>query len=394
MTPQSRGELGAAFNAVRAGLALVVAAIEHAPPGWVPAFSYRTGGYRPAEPYDPDSWATFQWAGFLTGRLWLTAEHFDDPRMRDAALKVGRTVADVLSARPPRFSAAGSDLFYAACLGSRITHDQSLTDNARRAVRRYAENFVPHLQAFLQVVGVNRAVIDTGLNLLPFYWSGRDEPELLDLAVRHNTALLRAGIVRDDGSVFQAIEFHKGTAEVRKRYNMQGYADETTWARGQSWAMHNYTNAYEATGDAEFLAVARAASRWYVEHLPADHVPYYDFGDPAIPHVPRDSCSAAISANALLKLATLDPSTAEWAAPAGRALVAELVTNYLSPGGVLLHGSWGRLPPEKAGAGIGRFPLEDVMPYGNYWIVEALYRLLHDDWSLLSLATTREHVTP
>lgn len=383
-------EIAAAFDSIRIGASDVVRLIETTAPGGIPTFSYLTGGYQPGESYDPDHWATFQWAGFLAGRLWLTAEHFADDRIRQAADVVSRTVARTLATRPPKFSAAGSDLFYSACLGARITGDSDLADAALAATRQYAENFVAEIDAFLQVPGVNRAVIDTGLNLLPFYWAAEREPALLDFAVRHNRALLRAGIVRDDGSVHQAIEFRPGTAEPRRRYNMQGCSDSTTWARGQSWAMHNYTNAFDATGDAEFLDIARAVSRWYVEHLPADNVPHYDFGDPAIPHVPRDSCSAAISANALLKLAALDPASATWALPAGRAIIDELVAHYLSPGGVLLRGSWGRLPPEKAGAGISRFPLEDVMPYGNYWIVEALYRRSHDDWSLLSLSTNNE----
>jgi hypothetical protein len=28
------------------------------------------------------------------------------------------------------------------------------------------------------------------------------------------------------------------------------------------------------------------------------------------------------------------------------------------------------------------------MPYGNYWIVEAAYRHLHPDWSVLALGPT------
>jgi unsaturated chondroitin disaccharide hydrolase len=377
-----------AFDAVRTGGLRVARQLAAAPAGSMPAFGYLTGGYRMSDAYDPDFWATFQWAGFLAGRLWLTAEHFDDEEIRAAALRVSTTVGEVLSQRPPKFSAAGSDLFYSVCLGARLTGDQSLVDLGVASAWQYTKNFVPHLDAFLQVPGVNRAVIDTGLNLLPFYWGTEHDPGLLSYAVRHNTTLLRKGIIREDGSAFQAIEFHEGTADVRRRYNMQGYADDTTWARGQSWAMHNYTNAYEATGNPEFLEVARAASRWYVDHLPGDHIPFYDFADPAIPAVPRDSCSAAISANALLKLAHLDQESRSWALPAGESIVDELVANYLSPGGVLLRGSWGRLPPEKAGAGISRFPLEDVMPYGNYWIVEALYRSLHDNWAPLSLATT------
>jgi hypothetical protein len=33
---------------------------------------------------------------------------------------------------------------------------------------------------------------------------------------------------------------------------------------------------------------------------------------------------------------------------------------------------------------LGRFPQEDVMPYGNYWIAECLFREMSEDWSVLS----------
>ena len=52
----------------------------------------------------------------------------------------------------------------------------------------------------------------------------------------------------------------------------------------------------------------------------------------------------------------------------------------------MLHGSWGRMRHIEPGKPrLGRFPQEDVMPYGNYWIAECLYRELSDDWSVLSL---------
>ncbi|TQM13296.1 glycoside hydrolase family 88 protein [Pseudonocardia kunmingensis] len=378
-----------AMDQVRVGCQQVVRLMQQAPDGAVPRFSYRTGGYELAPAYQPDSWATFQWVGFLTGRLWLVAEHFGDEGIARVASRLAYSVADCLSRRPPGFSAAGCDLFYAACLGARCSGDAALAATARAAVDRYAENFDRRVGVFFQVPGVNRAVIDTGLNLLPFYWAAGDDPARQEIAVRHNATLLAAGIVRPEGSTYQAIEFDLSTGEPVRRWNMQGYSDESTWARGQSWALHNYVNVYEATGDPGFLEVARRVCRWYVDHLPGDHVPFYDFADPQAPAVPRDSCSASIAANALLRLARLDPESAGWAQPAGDAIVDELLLNYLSPGGVLLHGSWGPLAPEKVGARISRFPLEDVMPYGNYWVVEALYRRLHDDWALLALDGNR-----
>lgn len=374
-----------ALEDVRRGLEPVLQIIETSPAGAVPGFKYTTGGYRSCEAYLPHNWSTFQWVGFLTGRLWLVADHFDDDRVRAAARKLAHIVAGSLSQEPPRFSAAGSDLFYASCLGARLTGDGGLTDAALEATRQYRKNFDERLGVFFQVVGVNRAVIDTGLNLLPFYWSAAVDPELAAIARTHNANLLDYGIVREDGSAYQAIEFDLESGQPAHRYSMQGYSDTTTWSRGQSWAMHNYVNVYEATGDPVFLDVARKVCRWYVDHLPEDHVPFYDFADPAAPAVPRDSCSATIAANALLRLARLDGESTEWASAAADSITGELFSNYLSPGGVLLHSSWGRLPPEKAGAGFSRFPLEDVMPYGNYWVVEAAYRYTHTDWAALEL---------
>lgn len=374
-----------ALEDVRRGLEPVLQIIETSPAGAVPGFKYTTGGYRSCEAYLPHNWSTFQWVGFLTGRLWLVADHFDDDRVRAAARKLAHIVAGSLSQEPPRFSAAGSDLFYASCLGARLTGDGGLTDAALEATRQYRKNFDERLGVFFQVVGVNRAVIDTGLNLLPFYWSAAVDPELAAIARTHNANLLDYGIVREDGSAYQAIEFDLNTGRPARRYSMQGYSDTTTWSRGQSWAMHNYVNVYEATGEPRFLEVARRVCRWYVDHLPEDSVPFYDFADPAAPTVPRDSCSATIAANALMRLARLDGQSTQWASAAAESITKELFTNYLSPGGVLLHSSWGRLPPEKAGAGFSRFPLEDVMPYGNYWVVEAAYRYVHADWSALEL---------
>ena len=376
------------METVRAGLEPVVRLIEGAPDGAVPRFSYHTGGYDLDDAYLPHEWATFQWTGFLCGRLWLVADHFDDDRIRAAATKVARVVGRTLSAQPPRFSAAGSDLFYAVCLGSRLVGDDVLRGFALDGVRQYSKNFQDRFGVFFQVLGVNRAVIDTGLNLLPFYWAADERPDLRDLALRHTSTLLEGGIIRDDGSSFQALDFDETTTKPRRRYNMQGFSEDSTWSRGQSWAMHGYVNAFEATGSSVYRDVARRVCRWYVDHLPSDGLPYYDFDDTAAPRVPRDSCSAAIAANALMKLAQLDPDSG-WADHAAAALVDTLLSRCLSPGGVLLHGSWGRLPPGKAGAAISRFPQEDVMPYGQYWIVEALYRQLHEDWSPLALSTSR-----
>lgn len=382
-TASHRTVAAEALRAIRAGTEPVVELLEGAPDGAVPRFRYATGGYVLDDAYAPHAWATFQWTGFLGGRLWLLADALGDERLRAAAGRLASTVGTTLAAGPPRFSAAGSDLFYAVCLGARATGDAHLADLGLAGARRYAENVDRRLGVYFQVQGTDRAVIDTGLNLLPAYWSG--DRELVDVALGHHHRLLDAGIVREDGAAHQAVAFDPETGAPARRWSMQGHAEDAVWARGQAWAIHGHVNAYEASGQERFLDVARRAGRWFVDHLPEDRVPFYDGEDPAVPHVPRDSCAAAIACCALMRLARLDPSSATWADPAADAVLDALLADHLSPGGVLLHSSWGRLPDDKAGAGFSRFPQEDVMPYGNYWIVEALWRRLHEDWSLLAL---------
>jgi hypothetical protein len=72
-------------------------------------------------------------------------------------------------------------------------------------------------------------------------------------------------------------------------------------------------------------------------------------------------------------------------------VLGELCRNYISVGGLLLHSSIGRVlrlygrtqdraPPGFRQGGVpARFPQEDIMPYGNYFVAEALHRRLRGD---------------
>ena len=55
----------------------------------------------------------------------------------------------------------------------------------------------------------------------------------------------------------------------------------------------------------EFVEPAMRVADWFLSHLPADDVCYWDFDDPDIPDSPRETSPAAIATAALLKLAPL-----------------------------------------------------------------------------------------
>src|SRR5690606_35203766 len=91
---------------------------------------------------------------------------------------------------------------------------------------------------------------------------------------------------------------------VETKVTAQGAADMSTWARGQAWLIHGFTMMYRETEMPEFLDTARRLANFYVERLPEDGVPYWDFNAPGIPNAERDASAGAIAASALLELST------------------------------------------------------------------------------------------
>src|SRR6202790_5185091 len=92
----------------------------------VPRFNYMTGGYGFDDDYVWDSWANFQWAGFLAGRLWLLHLLTRDQRYADAAMRICEQIGPVLARHPTVFSSTGIDMYYALTLGYQITKNESL----------------------------------------------------------------------------------------------------------------------------------------------------------------------------------------------------------------------------------------------------------------------------
>ena len=92
----------------------------------VPRLNYMTGGYSFDDDYVWDSWANFQWAGFLAGRLWLLHLLTREQRYADAAMHICERIGPVLAKHPTVFSSTGIDMYYALTLGYQITKNETL----------------------------------------------------------------------------------------------------------------------------------------------------------------------------------------------------------------------------------------------------------------------------
>ena len=142
-------------------------------------------------------------------------------------------------------------------------------------------------------------------------------------------------------------------------------------ARGQAWAIYGYTVVYRETKDPKYLDFAQKVTDVYLERLPEDKVPYWDFSAPGIPDAPRDASAAAVVASALLELSTYLPNgTGKRYKDAAIEMLASLNSDSYQSGkskpSFLLH-SVGHWPAHSE--------IDASIIYADYYYIEALLRL-------------------
>lgn len=212
-----------------------------------------------------------------------------------------------------------------------------------------------------------KIIIDTMLNLPLLYWTGKKE--LIRIAGNH--AMTAADyLIRPDFSSYHTYLMDPETGKAVEGKTHQGYADESTWARGQAWAVYGFAISYRYTKEERFLETARNAAEVFIHNLPGDHVPYWDFTftdeNPDI----RDTSAAAIFVCGLLELCQFveEEKAAEY-----RGIVDKIMTslseNYTTKGnpdanGILTEGMYHR----NDGA-------RECVIWGDYFYMEALVRL-------------------
>ena len=199
-------------------------------------------------------------------------------------------------------------------------------------------------------------------------------------AIRHGERTMREH-VRADGSTYHIVEYNETDGSVIRKYTGQGYADNSTWSRGQAWCIHGFTRMYGLTQHAPFLETALRCARYFLTRLhsaPPPYVPHWDFDAPLTEYQPRDTSAAAIAASAFIELANLTGG-AEGERFIGE---AEALIGNLTAGpwytelrkvplpALLLNATQGPYKPKGGGAA---FDVSEA--YGDFYYVESLVRL-------------------
>lgn len=231
-------------------------------------------------------------------------------------------------------------------------------------------------------------IMDNMMNLELLFYASRasNDPKYRQIAVSHAEKTM-LNHLRKDFSSYHVVNYDPKTGAVLHKQTLQGFSDESTWARGQAWGIYGFTMCYRETGDKRFLNTAIGMADFFLQHknLPKDKIPYWDFNageagftpdwefDPArFTETPRDASAAAIASSALIELSTfVSGKRSRRYYDAAVAILRSLAGDeYLNRGApnpyFLLKHSTGNLPSNRE--------IDVPLIYADYYFLEALLR--------------------
>lgn len=319
--------------------------------------------------------------GFYIGMMWLSYEYSGDEAFRQAAESFHANFRHRLD---NHIELDHHDLGFLYSLSAvaewRITGNEQARELALDAARKLRDRWRPAYGAIQawgkesDPVNGGRIIIDCLMNLPLLFWAFEQtgESSFCDVAYKH-ALKSRRFLVRGDSSSYHTFYFNQETGHAVRGGTHQGSEDGSTWTRGQAWGVYGFALCYRYTGDPVFLETAKELAKYFIEHLPEDHVAYWDFDVPIDSGTPRDSSASAIVAAGLLELLELLPEEdveRRFLKKAFDRSMKSLVEHYSTMSipdaeGLLQHGSY----HVRGGHGP-----DDYMIWGDYFYMEALVR--------------------
>lgn len=324
------------------------------------------------ETVKPQDWTS----GFFPGSLWYISELTGDRKWTRPADDYTTRLESLRS-----FTGHHDVGFMLNCSygnGYRLTNKPAyrkiLLEGAESLATRYDPK-IGMIRSWSHGVWKYPVIIDNMMNLELLTWAAREggEKHLRDIAISHADLTLKNHF-REDASSFHLVDYDPEAGGVLGKMTFQGFADGSSWARGQAWALYGYTMMARETGKAAYQNQALRIADFIMKHprLPEDKVPYWDFDASDIPNAKRDASAAAIIASAMIELAVKGKGERgrELLGFARQQLLTLSSPAYLAKPGengnfILMH-SVGFLPRDSE--------VDVPLNYADYYFLEALLR--------------------
>ena len=317
----------------------------------------------------------YNWtSGFFPGSLWYTYELTGDEKLKAQAIKYTNLL------NPIRHYKDNHDIGFMMNCSYGNALRLSRNDTIQAVLVETADNLC---ERFDPQIGCIRSwnfghwnypvIIDNMMNLDLLFNASKltGSNKYYDVAVKHAKTTMKHHF-RPDFTCYHVVSYNNdGTVESKGTH--QGKHHESSWSRGQAWAVYGYTACYRETQDTDFLKHAIHIANMIMERVKTDdNIPYWDYNAPALKDTPRDASAAAVTASAFLELSTFAPDGQKYYKYAenllknlsGKEYLAEKSTNQ---GFILMH-SVGSLPHGSE--------IDTPINYADYYYLEALKRYL------------------
>lgn len=325
--------------------------------------------------------------GFWTGILWLCYEVTQDEKYRRLAEK---NVESFLFRIENEIEVEHHDLGFLYSLSCVSAYKLTGNKNGKKAALLAADKLISRYQSrgnFIQAWGElgakdnYRLIVDCLLNIPLLYWATQVTGDLKykEIADQHYQATINSAI-RDDASAYHTFYFDPDSGQPLEGKTRQGYADDSSWARGQSWLIYGIALNHSYRKDINNIPLFEAITNYFLNRLPEDFVCYWDliFNDGS--GHSRDTSATAIAICGLNLMSQFLPESHSYKLIykyAQHAMLKSLIENYtdLKTEGItalINEGvySW------HSGKGINEGNI-----WGDYFYLEALVRF-KKDWEM------------
>ena len=316
-------------------------------------------------------------SGFFSGTLWYIYENTGNEAIKKYALDYTWRV------EREKYTTDNHDVgFMIFCsFGNalRLTGDKTMEEVINTASASLCTRFRENVGCIQSWASNLRwtcpVIIDNMMNLEMLMWSACkfNNENYRKIAVEHANTTMKNHF-RPDFSSYHLVSYDTITGSVQCKQTVQGYSDDSAWARGQAWALYGYTMMYRETRDIVYLQQAQNIAGYLLNHpnMPQDKIPYWDFNARDIPDAPRDVSAGTIICSALIELSQyveedegqhyLDVAEQQLRTLASPVYTAPLHTN----GNFILMHSVGALPKKSE--------VDVPLTYADYYYMEAITR--------------------
>lgn len=321
--------------------------------------------------------------GFWTGLLWMDSMYnqsgiIDKTTALNQAKKLKVRISD-------NKTHDMGFIFGPSCVfGNRIQPDDELADMAVKSSYNLLDLFEEKtglIQAWREPGYEGVAIVDTIMNIPLMIWAGKrsKDKKLFDtgmIAADH----IQKEFIRKDHSVFHMVRWDTKSYKVIERTTHQGYRPDTCWSRGQAWALYGFSNMYRYTENKKYLETSQKLSDFFWRNTDDDsHLPRWDFFFKNNVEEPLDTSAASIAATGMILLSKLlsDQNEREeanlWKERAEE-IIQALIKKYFNDNPDSYGIIKGVTVDKPRNSGINESSM-----YGDYYFMEALYRLLNYD---------------